>query len=413
MELNPSIADVAEPTRNAQGATSRFAAAGLPLLIAVAALGGAVMNVILPLLPTLQVEFGADYRQVKSALTIFLVGAALAQLTMGPLSDAHGRRPWLLAALAVFCAGAVMSAVAPSLAMLDLGRLLQGFGGAGSFVLAQAIVFEDSETKTAPQRIGYLSASIAVGIMVAPVAGAIVSAGLGWRAIFWLAFAAGALLLGVCQRRIAKAPPRPAGPALASAAANTATLLRSRPFVGHALCAGLVMANYFCLAAFGPLIAISVLGLDKIEYGLLFAVLGAGYVGGNLASARLGERIGRRKAAAGALALGVVAGLAGAVLLGAGAMGPTAFLVVGCVMAMVTGLVRPGATNAARAASSSSTGAAAGLLNFAIYGTGAAVTAGVGFGLDPSGIAAMAALPVVTVAALLAGLWAARGTTEM
>jgi len=87
---------------------------------------------------------------------------------------------------------------------------------------------------------------------------------------------------------------------------------------------------------------------------------------------------------------------------------PLTFLAIGLVIATVTGIVLPAASHGALGANHDTTGASAGLLNFSIYGVGALVTALVGTCLDACGTAAMAALPVVTVAALLTGLWALR-----
>jgi hypothetical protein len=135
-------------------------------------------------------------------------------------------------------------------------------------------------------------------------------------------------------------------------------------------------------------------------------VLGIFYVGGTLASAELHRRFGQRTVTAAALLLGAGDGAAGAVLLDLGWLQPLSFLGIGLVIAMVTGIVLPAASSAALGANHDATGASAGLLNFSIYGVGALVTALVGASLDAAGTVAMAALPVVTVAALLAGLWA-------
>lgn len=387
---------------------SRGSPTALPLLVAVAALGATGMNIILPSLPTLPMELGGDYRRVQSVLTFFLVGAALAQLTMGPLSDVYGRRPLLLGALGLFCAGSAISAVSPSLAILDLGRLLQGFGGAASYVLAQATLVDGTDEASVARKIGYLSAGMAVAIMVAPVVGAVIGGALGWRAIFAATLAAGAVILGVAHPRIAGRPGDPSPGAWRGAARSAASVLASRRFVGHALSAGCVMANYFCLAAFGPLIAISILGMSRIAYGLLFGGLGIFYVGGTLASAGLHRRLGQRMVTVAALLLGAAAGAAGAVLLELGRLQPLSFLAIGLVIALVTGIVLPAASSGALGANHDATGASAGLLNFSIYGVGALVTALVGASLDAAGTAAMAALPMVTVAALLAGLWGLR-----
>ena len=106
--------------------------------------------------------------------------------------------------------------------------------------------------------------------------------------------------------------------------------------------------------------------------------------------------------------IGALAGAIGAALSALGWMAPASFLAVGSVIAFVTGLVLPAATSDALDTGAASAGAAAGLLNFSIYGIGALATYLVGAWLDPPATVAMATLPVVTLVALLAHAYAAR-----
>lgn len=376
----------------------------LPLLVALAAIGAAGMNLLLPVLPVLQDDFGADYRAVQSGLTSFLVGSAAAQVSIGPLSERYGGRRILVVALLAFCGGSAISALAPSHEFLAAGRLLQGVGGAASLVLAEAVAADTSNEAALVRRIGYLNAGMAAAILLAPVTGAAIGAAFGWRVICWTACAAGIVLLGLCWRGIGGSAARSAACRAGEGRSRTARLCRSRHFMGHCLCAGFVMVNYFCLAAFGPLIGTTLLGLSHSAYGLVFAGLGIGYIAGNLASARLCRRCGRHRATTGALAVGIGAGLLGTLLVQRAALDTASFLVVGSIIAAVTGIVLPSATSAALGREGSALGAAAGLLNFAIFAIGAAVTHLVGSHIGTSAAPAMAALPLVTAIALVANL---------
>jgi DHA1 family bicyclomycin/chloramphenicol resistance-like MFS transporter len=375
---------------------------GLPLLIALAALGAAAMNLLLPVLPLLQDAFGADYHAVQSGLTSFLVGSAAAQVAVGPLTERYGCGRILVLALLAFCLGSAIAALAPGHEFLAIGRLLQGVGGATSLALAEAAAAETSDDATLVRRIGYLNAGMAAAVLIAPVTGAAIGAALGWRVICWVAFAAGIVLFVLCWRAIDAMPaPRPAPVANRNLAAR---LLRSRGFVGHSLCAGFVMVNYFSLAAFGPHIGTNLLGLSHHGYGLLFAGLGIGYIAGNLASPWLCKHYGRQRATTVALSIGIAAGLTGTLLVGASCLDTVSFLAVGFVIAAVTGTVLPSAAGAALNSEPTSLGAAAGLLNFAIFGIGAAVTHFVGGHIGTSAAPAMATLPLVTAIALAANL---------
>jgi len=181
-------------------------------------------------------------------------------------------------------------------------------------------------------------------------------------------------------------------------------LLRSRRFVTGTLAGGFVMANYFCLAAFGPYIAMTIHGLDRVEYSLLFAALGLSYIAGSIVSGRLYARHGERRIVVAALSAGVIVGAGGLALATAGALDKHAFLLVGLAVATGAGLTLPSATRRALTAAAGSAGAAAGLFNFAIFGIGGLVTHMVGDNLDAGAPVALAALPAVTLVALVAVL---------
>src|SRR5688572_30333248 len=90
----------------------------IAILIAITAIGPLALNIFLPSLPGLVSVFHTDYGTAQLALTLYLVGIAGGQLIYGPLSDRFGRRPVLLAGLAVFVTGSLMAALAGSIGML-------------------------------------------------------------------------------------------------------------------------------------------------------------------------------------------------------------------------------------------------------------------------------------------------------
>src|SRR3712207_9118748 len=94
----------------------------------------------LPALPTLRAELGTTASQVQLTLTGTLVGLALGQLLIGPLSDSLGRRRPLLAGTALHVVASLLVLVAPTIAVLGVLRVLQGVGCAATGVVAMAMV---------------------------------------------------------------------------------------------------------------------------------------------------------------------------------------------------------------------------------------------------------------------------------
>src|SRR5437762_828018 len=102
-------------------------------------LGALDQTIVATALPTI----GRDLRNVEDlswVVTAYLLTATAVTPIYGKLSDIHGRRAMLLIAIVLFCLGSIASALAPSMAVLILGRGFQGLGGGGLLSLSQTII---------------------------------------------------------------------------------------------------------------------------------------------------------------------------------------------------------------------------------------------------------------------------------
>ena len=109
------------------------------LLAGLAALGALATNIILPAFPRIGAELEISSPELGLLLSSFFVAFALGQLAVGPLSDRFGRKPLVLGGLAVFAAGSVVCALAGTLPLLLLGRVIQALGACAASVLSRAI----------------------------------------------------------------------------------------------------------------------------------------------------------------------------------------------------------------------------------------------------------------------------------
>jgi MFS transporter, DHA1 family, multidrug resistance protein len=98
------------------------------LLAGLAALGALATNIVLPAFPRIGAELEISSPELGLLLSSFFVAFALGQLAVGPLSDRFGRKPLVLGGLAVFAAGSVVCALAGTLPLLVLGRVIQALG---------------------------------------------------------------------------------------------------------------------------------------------------------------------------------------------------------------------------------------------------------------------------------------------
>src|SRR5687768_3858746 len=98
------------------------------------------MHIFVPALPLIAVGLAVDAPSTQLTISLYMAVLAAGQLVYGPLSDRFGRRPVLIAGLALFTAAGLGVALATSFASLLVARLLQAAGGCAGLVVARAIV---------------------------------------------------------------------------------------------------------------------------------------------------------------------------------------------------------------------------------------------------------------------------------
>src|ERR1700760_1676461 len=114
--------------------------APFPLLVAMTACGTLGMHIIIPALPATARALDISVGTTQLTITLYLIGLAIGQLLYGPVSDRLGRRPVLLAGLALFTLAGIATAAAPNAWTLVVARVLQSIGACAGLVLGRAIV---------------------------------------------------------------------------------------------------------------------------------------------------------------------------------------------------------------------------------------------------------------------------------
>src|SRR5439155_12368228 len=267
-------------------------APSLVLLSAVTALGFCALHMVVPALPLLVQVFDESPARVQLVLTLYLAGIAAGQLVYGPLSDRFGRRPVLLAGLAVFVAGTVLCGLAGSLAILIFGRVLEACGACAGIVLARAIIRDVYEREAAARGLALVMMVMSFAPAISPAVGAYLAEWLDWRAIFVLLGVAGAIVLVATAARLRETNRHRVRLDLNGMAGSYAVLLRSPAFLGFALCGACTSASWFTFIASAPYLVSEALGEPPSTYGLMILLPMAGYLLGNAAAARFAFRLG-------------------------------------------------------------------------------------------------------------------------
>src|SRR4051812_35793644 len=142
-------------------------------------------TVVSPALPEIQHQYGADPASAAWILTGYLLAASVATPIIGKLGDLFGRGKVLTMVLLVFAVGSAVCALAPSLGVLVIGRVIQGVGG-GIFPLAFGIIRETFPPERVPTAIGGISATFGIGGGVGLVIAGLIVSALDASWLFWL-----------------------------------------------------------------------------------------------------------------------------------------------------------------------------------------------------------------------------------
>jgi DHA1 family bicyclomycin/chloramphenicol resistance-like MFS transporter len=344
------------------------------------ALGPLTIDMYLPALPTITTELETTSAAVQLTLTGTLVGLALGQLILGPLSDTFGRRRPLLAGTALHVLASLLVLIAPNVAVLGALRVLQGVGTAAGAVIAIAVVRDLFDGRAAATMLSRLFLVIGAAPVLAPTIGGEVLRFTSWRGVFVILAVYGLLLLavGFFLVRETLPPERRSTSGVAGTLRGYRSLFGDRAYVGLVLVAGLTMAGLFSYVSGSSFVYQEEFGLDEQQFGLLFGA-GAFWL---IAATQLNPVLLRWFSPAQVLVAGTLAGAAaGAVLLVLSATGTGGLFAVAIPLWAVLfacGLALPNAPALALSRHGEAAGTAAALLGAVQFGVGAAVSPLVG-----------------------------------
>ena len=140
---------------------------------------------VAPALPHIQSSLGISESSVTWTLTGYLVSASVMTPIIGRLGDMFGKKRLLVATLVAFALGSALCAVAGSIGVLIVGRVIQGIAG-GLFPLAFAIVRDELPRDKVASSIGIVSSITGIGGGVGLVLGGVIVDHASWHWIFWV-----------------------------------------------------------------------------------------------------------------------------------------------------------------------------------------------------------------------------------
>lgn len=274
--------------------SSRRRLAYVLLLGALTALGPFTVDLYLPAFPLLEADFAATEAAIQLTLTGTMVGFALGQLIVGPLSDALGRRRPLLIATTLHLLASAAAAWSPSLEALGVTRVLMGMGAAGGGVVAMAMVRDLFGGQRLVIMLSRLALVTGVAPVIAPLIGSALLEVMPWRGIFVVLACYGALILACALFALPETRPKSdritAG--TTSVRHRYRVVFSDRVYVGALVIGAMTFSGLFSYLSSSSFLFQVTYGLSTVQFGMVFAANSVGLIVGNQIAARLATRIG-------------------------------------------------------------------------------------------------------------------------
>ncbi|MCG8426910.1 MAG: multidrug effflux MFS transporter [Chromatiales bacterium] len=350
------------------------------IIASLVAIGALSTDMYLPAFPTLAEAFSADVGEVQGTLSIYLIGFALSQLVLGPLSDHFGRKPVLLAGLGLFALSSIAITFSSSIEMLTMLRFLQALGGSAGSVLGRAMVRDIYGPLESARVLSYISTAMALAPAVAPILGGYLLLWFGWQASFLFLAVYALLGAGLLHYRIPETAPASNTSHLSLAKLNGDfwLLLKHPTWRWYTLICSFIFAGLFAFLSGSPFVVIDYLGYSEQEYGFLFTFVVAGFMTGTLIGGRTVRSVGVERLIGVGIILAVVGGVVMAAL-GIGRVDHIVAIILPHMCYMVgVGIVMPQTMAAALAPFPEIAGTSSALLGFFQMAFAALVGVGVG-----------------------------------
>ena len=346
------------------------------LLGVLSAFGPFVVDLYLPSLPQLASFFETNASMTQLTLTTAMIGLALGQLLLGPLSDKFGRKKPLIISLVIYIISTVLIVFSPNIETMIVLRVIQGLSSAGSVVISRAIATDLYRGREMTRFFGLLMTINGLAPIISPILGSLLLEYISWKGVFvFLALIGVIVLIFSFRLKESLSVENRLQGSIFSTFLTFGVIIKNRLFMSYVGIQSFLLGSMFAYIAASPFILQSFYGLSAFIFSLCFGANGAALVIG----ANVGGKLPNRKA----LAIGVFAFVVAALYTIAVLIIQPYWLFVEIgffAMLLLMGMTFPAISSLAMESERQYAGSASALLGFAPFFLGGVVSPLVGIG---------------------------------
>lgn len=351
------------------------------LLGILAALGPFTIDMYLPGFKRIAEDFGTDENHVAFTLTSYFIGIAVGQLIYGPVVDKYGRKKPLLVGLLIYIVAAIGCALSSNIETMIIMRLLQALGGCVGMVASNAIISDVYEKDKRARAFSLIMLVMGVAPLIAPSVGSLFLEKADWNYIFYFLAIFSAIVTGLIYFFLPETSRYMHSNKLRikKITQDYLEIFKNPAFLFYTLAGSISMSILFAYISSASYVFLTIYGLDKTTFSIIFAVNASGLIAGSYLNGVLTNHFNYIKIAKTTSLIISSVAFAALLMIYSNPQIQYYWLVASLFSILfLVGLINPNATAASLAPFSENSGAASALGGAIRMGVGAIVAATIG-----------------------------------
>jgi DHA1 family bicyclomycin/chloramphenicol resistance-like MFS transporter len=246
-------------------------------------LGVSAIDIYIASLPQMVSEFNSQANIINLTISAYTFGIAFGVLFIGDFSNRFGRRNTLLSGIIIFTISSLLIALASSIHLIILLRLIQALGCSGFIIVPRMIIRDVMNEKEQINANGILLLGMIISPAVAPILGAYIGKYLGWKFCFVLSSLVGAVMTCVIYKLLPETNQNKTNQLtnIRQYLVIYKSLLTNSAFISLTFIYAATVGAYFAFLGISSYLYIDYWHISPVMYSYLFILLASAYFAGN------------------------------------------------------------------------------------------------------------------------------------